>query len=145
MRLNWGTGIALVYGLFAACTVGFVVFAMQHPADLVSEDYYATSLRHDARREAVENAAALGATLARAEAGVLVVALPAWHAGDASGRVRFYRPSDSSADNEVALAPDAQGRQHLPLADLGHGRWIVQIEWVSGGRAYYHELPVMVR
>ena len=31
MRLNWGTGIALVYGIFATSTVGFVAFAMHQP------------------------------------------------------------------------------------------------------------------
>lgn len=46
IRLHWGTGIALAYTTFALATIGFVVFAMQRPVDLVSADYYADALRH---------------------------------------------------------------------------------------------------
>ena len=36
--------------------MGFVVFAMNRPADLVSADYYERSLQQDARIAATENA-----------------------------------------------------------------------------------------
>ncbi|MBK5298986.1 MAG: FixH family protein [Vicinamibacteria bacterium] len=147
MRFNWGTGIALVYGLFAACTTTFVVFAMRHPVQLVSEDYYARSLQHDDRRTAVENADALALDVARATAGggELTIELPPIQARDARGAVRLYRPSDSAADRCVPLAVDAAGRQHVSLDGLVAGRWVVQIDWTSGGRSFYREVTVMVR
>lgn len=146
MRFNWGTGIALVYGLFAACTTTFVVFAMRHPVQLVSEDYYASSLRHDQRRTAVQNADALGADIARVDAdGDVTIALPPTQARDARGAVRLYRPSDSAADRSMPLAVDADGRQHVSLDGLVAGRWVVQIDWTSGGRSFYREVTVMIR
>ena len=147
MRFNWGTGIAAVYGLFATATLGFVVFAMQHPVQLVSEDYYGSSLRHDQHREAQENADALGPgilTLA-ADARTVVIALPAAQVRDATGTARLYRPSNAAADRSVRLVLDAGGRQRVPLEELAPGRWIVQLEWSSGGRSFYREAPVMLR
>jgi hypothetical protein len=44
MRLNWGTGVAAAYLLFAIATGGFAAFAMSRPVLLVSPDYYADSL-----------------------------------------------------------------------------------------------------
>lgn len=147
MRLHWGTAIAMVYGTFAIGTIGFVVFAAHHPAQLVRDDYYAGALRHDEWRAAVEHAAALEAPVVTRgqDGGTVVVALPREHVSDAAGTVRLYRPADAGADRDVALAPDASGRQQVPLEGLARGRWIVQVAWTSAGRAYYRELPVMVR
>ncbi|HEX7088400.1 MAG TPA: FixH family protein [Vicinamibacterales bacterium] len=147
MRLHWGTAIAMVYGVFAIGTVGFVVFAAQYPVELVRDDYYAGALRHDERRAAIENAAALPAPVVAAgeDGRSVIVVLPEAQVADAVGTVTFYRPSDVAADRVVALAPDASGRQVLSLDGLEHGRWIVQVAWTSGGRSYYQELPVMVR
>jgi hypothetical protein len=143
MRLNWGTGIALVYGLFAAGTVGFVAFAMSRPVQLVDEDYYASSLRHDERRAAIENAATLAPDAVSADAdgrGVTIVLPPGQH--DARGVATLYRPSDASADRQVPLALDATGRQRLSFDGLAAGRWVVQVAWTSGGRTFYREIGV---
>ena len=146
MRLNWGTGIALVYTVFAACTTTFVVFALNHPVQLVSEDYYASSLQHDSRRTAIENAAALADLMRVGDDGRSVtLALPVAHVRDAAGRVRLYRPSDSAADRSLPLAPDAGGRQRVSLDGLAAGRWVVQLDWTSGGKTFYREVLVMVR
>lgn len=147
MRLNWGTAIAAVYTVFAACTMAFVAFAMAHPVQLVDEQYYASSLRHDERRAAVENAATLMPGLVRvaADGRRVTVVLPPAHARDARGLVRLYRPSDASADRSLPLAPDQGGRQAVSLDGLAQGRWVVQVEWTSGGRAFYHEATVTAR
>lgn len=147
MRLNWGTAIAAVYTVFAACTMAFVAFAMAHPVQLVDEQYYASSLRHDERRAAVENAATLAPGLVQvtADGRRVTVVLPAPHARDARGVVRLYRPSDASADRSVPLALDGEGRQPIPLDGLARGRWVVQVEWTSSGRAFYHEATVTAR
>lgn len=147
MRLNWGTGIAVVYGTFAASTIGFVAFAMHQPVDLVSEDYYAHSLRYDERRTALENAAALDPSFvtAAADGRRVTIAFPPDQARGTTGSARLYRPSDSSADRTIPLTPDANGRQHLSLEGLASGRWIVQVTWTREGRTFYRELQVMAQ
>jgi hypothetical protein len=147
MRFNWGTGIALAYTLFAGSTVAFVVFAMNHPVQLVSDDYYERALRHDERREARENASALDSGIARVreDGRAVLIALPPAHAGDARGTARLYRPSDAAADRSVPLTLDAGGHQTIPLDGLASGRWIVQLDWTSGARPFYSEMEVMLR
>ena len=139
-RLHWGIAVAAVYTLFAGSTLGFVVFALSRPVELVSADYYERSLAHDARQAALARAAALGDAL-RVEAGpdVLAIALPAAQAPTATGRVTFYRPSDIHADRTVSLALDAAGRQRIPVTGLARGRWLVRLEWTAAGVAYAHE------
>lgn len=144
MRISWGTGIAIIYGLFAACTTTVVVFALYHPVQLVSEDYYARSLDHDRRRTATENANALQheVLIANADGRTVTIALPLALARDARGELQLYRPSDSAADRRVELALDAEGRQQVRLDGLAAGRWIAQLAWTSGGRAFYREATV---
>lgn len=145
MRINWGTAIAIVYATFATATVGFVAFALQHPVQLVSENYYADSLAHDAKRAAVENADRLPASVLAADGGDIVVAVPVEQRADAHGEIRMYRPSEATADRTWALALDAAGTQRVSTGDLRRGRWIAQLSWTSGSRSYYRELSVVVR
>jgi hypothetical protein len=144
MRVNWGTAIAVVYITFASGTVGFVAFALQHPVQLVSENYYGDSLAHDAKRVAIENADRLPAVLA-ADGEDIVVAVPVEQRADAQGELRLYRPSDAAADRAWALTLDAQGTQRVSTRDLARGRWLAQLSWTSGSRRFYRELPVVVR
>ena len=79
IKLNWGTGIALVYAIFAAATTGFVTFAMNRSVDLVSNDYYTQALRQDERMQAERNTQALqpAPSVARSGPGAIVLSLPA--------------------------------------------------------------------
>jgi nitrogen fixation protein FixH len=148
MRLHWGTGIAGVYALFACSTVGFVVFAMHQPVELVSGDYYARSLDYDRRMAARANLQALGPAFSCAvspDGRALSLRLPSGAAPAVGGTVTLYRPSDSQADHVLALSVDARGEQQIALMDLGPGRWRVQVEWETGATPYYHEQTLDVR
>ena len=145
-RWHWGIGITLVYATFATGTIGFVAFAMQQQVDLVSADYYPQSLVHDARMAATARAAALGDAFSiTLEPGARNLAI-AWPAGmrvDA-GRIMLYRASNAGADRSIALSPDPQGRQMLPLDDLERGAWIVRVDWVTVGEPFYAERRIML-
>lgn len=145
MRLNWGHAITAVYTCFAVGTMSFVVFAVHHPADLVSTDYYAKSLEHDRHAEAVARGSALGDRVSAQvnERGELVLVLPGTEgANEIQGRATLYRASNASEDRTWSLALDRDGRQILPTAGLSSGRWLLQLEWRSGGVAFYAERPV---
>ncbi|MEZ5320258.1 MAG: FixH family protein [Vicinamibacterales bacterium] len=148
VRWNWGTGIALVYAVFASGTIGFAVYAMSQPVDLVSEDYYARSLVHDARLAAIDRVDALGDTFAirfDPTTDAVTVAWPPAMAGRARGTITLYRPSDASADRVVPLAPAADGRQQVSLLGAATGHWVVQVQWTADGLDFYAETPVLAR
>jgi nitrogen fixation protein FixH len=143
VRWNWGTSIAIVYGLFACSTLGFVVFAMNRPADLVSQDYYQRSLRQDERMAAEANARGLADPVSFAVDTAekrLIVEWPAALAA-ATGEITFYRPSNSGADRRFPIAP-ASGGQLIEIGDLASGRWRVQAEWRYADRLFYQEAIV---
>jgi len=141
--------VAVVYTAFATATLGFVIFAIANPAALVSEDYYGEASRHDRRMQATANGRAAGAALVmeRDAAGrpIATLAMPTMTGSQPTGTVRWYRPSDISADRTLALALDAEGRQQMPVADLAAGHWRVKVSWEAEGRPFYFEAAVMVR
>lgn len=144
---NWGIGIATAYTIFAGATLGFVVFAMRQPVDLVSADYYGEAQAHDQRQRAEERALSLGDAFridADAAARTLVVTWPI-HARPDSGRIHLYRPSDSRADRTVDAVAGPGGVQLVSLADLAAGNWTVRCEWRTGPHLYYAERPIVMR
>lgn len=147
LHLNWGTGVALSYLLFASGTMGFVVFALQRPVDLVSADYYAQSLRQDQQMDAVRNARELGAAagIVQSQDRAVDVSIPPAQASSARGTVTLYRASDAAADRVVDLRTDGAGRQRVSLDGLQAGAWSVRVRWHAGGREYYLEQRIVAR
>ena len=93
LRFHWGMGIALGYVAFAAATLGFVVFAMEQPVELVSGDYYQRALKHDDRMAAEANASLLGDTFSAVDAsdGRIVTLNWAEHAPPARPAMSFFK------------------------------------------------------
>ena len=147
IRISWGTGVAAAYISFVLATSGFVLFAMGRPVALVSDDYYAQSLRQDARMQAIERARGLGAAVAvrNADGRHLIVSLPASQAKGARGTITLYRASDPASDRVIDLAVDGNGQQSLSLAGMPAGNWLVQLRWRTSGREYYYEQPVVAQ
>jgi len=146
VHFNWGSGVAAAYIAFAAATMAFVVFALHRPVDLVAADYYAQSLRQDRQMDAERNARGLpGASVVQTADRAVLVSVPRTHASTARGTVTLYRASDASADRVVDLAPDANGRQTVPLDGLRPGVWSVRVRWSAQGRDFYLEQRVFAR
>ena len=148
---HWGTRIAIVYVIFAASTVGFVVFAMSRDVDLVSSDYYTAAIAYDARQAAAERALPLASSVAidNADAGRgrrLTVSFPTT-ARPEIGSVTLYRAADSRADRSIPINVnniDNAGRLRIVVDQLPAGPWTVQLTWTSGGQTFYAEHRVVV-
>jgi hypothetical protein len=143
--LNWGTGVAVTYAVFAAGTLSMVALASSTHVDLVSDDYYARSLTVDQRLAATAAGDAAVSDLgiiARPGAGpALVIHFRVAPNVDSRGTLTWFRPSSAAADRTVAL--DASGLSApIPLTGLSPGRWRAQIQWTSAGRDHYVEREV---
>jgi hypothetical protein len=145
IRISWGTAIALVYAAFATSTLAMVVFAVAHPVDLVSADYYARSERYDQQFAAVSRAEALGSSVSihvdalRQE---VRVSLPATDARVATGTIQLYRASSADLDRTWPLALDDSATQRIPIAALSSGTWQVRLRWQVGDQTFFREQTV---
>jgi hypothetical protein len=145
MRINWGAAIALVYITFAAATVSFVVFAIGRPVELVSADYYEQSLKHDAHRQAIANADALGEAVriaAAEDAPVIEIAMPVpvpkvsevSHALDAAHEAEAAHVTDVEHPADVAYARAVTGTVTLYRPSDRNADRVVRLSLDDGGR-----------
>src|SRR5215212_3969619 len=55
MKLNWGSGIAIVYTVFAGSMILFAVKASQQKNDLVIDNYYDEAVNYQTKIDAEHN------------------------------------------------------------------------------------------
>ncbi|MBS1537367.1 MAG: FixH family protein [Bacteroidetes bacterium] len=141
----WAWGTAIVYCLFAAGTIGFVVFASTQKVDLVSEDYYKNEIVYQKQIERMNRTNALKETVTWYISGdgkTVEFKFPNNDITD--GTIKFYRPSSSSLDKEFKVTPNADGIQFIPVESLPKGMWKVKVEWSEHNENYYLESNLML-
>jgi hypothetical protein len=140
---RWIIGVVIVYAFFAVGTLAIVALTMTHKVDLVSEKYYQQEVAYQSRIDAANRAKALSEPVAwrilpEANGKVLEITYPqsAIQQG-LSGTIMLLRPSTMGIDKTIAIAPDANGKQRVPLQGLVPGFWSLSLEWQAGGTSYY--------
>lgn len=133
MKINWGTGIVIAFGLFMTFIL-FFVFKVQtnskYDNELVVEDYYQQELKVQGNIEKTQNANALEekVTISKSEEGITVQFPADFDFQNIKGKVSLYRPSNQKLDFEI---PISLSTSHLliPKSNLVGGLWDITIEW----------------
>jgi nitrogen fixation protein FixH len=134
------------FGVFVAAVLVMVFIAMSQRVDLVSEHYYDQALRYQERIDAQRDAGGPEDLRVLMLPGEILLAFPVpTGIGGLRGTVVLYRPADMARDISLAVATDSTGRQHVSTASLEKGLWRVKVEWTAGGKARYHEEPVLIQ
>lgn len=141
-RSLWPYAIIGWFVIFGTAMAVWVVFAVRNDMDLVSADYYDREIRHQqqidrqARTLPVQSEVKVAYDAAQQR---ITIALPAAHAGQARGKINFYRPSDAKLDREAKLSLNAAGTQELDATLLHPGFWKVRVQWTVNGEEYYFD------
>ena len=146
MKWNWGTGILIVIVLFLGACVAFIIYSLNQTWSLVEEDYYPKELRHEEKLVKMRNANALIVQLQVVlDKSNLVVRFPADFQGKTlTGSIDIYRPSDEKLDVIVPVAVDTSLTQLISLHKLSRGRYVVKVDWTSGGKDYFKEQDIFI-
>jgi hypothetical protein len=146
MKWNWGTGIFLVIVAFLAVCVAFIIYSQHQKWSMVEEDYYPKELRHEEKLVKMRNADALTTQLqVKLDPLNLVLQFPDDFRGKTiTGNIDIYRPSDEKLDVILPVAPDTSLTQLVSLKKLTQGRYVVKVDWTSGGKDYYKEQDIFI-
>ena len=144
MKFNWGTGIALVYIIFAVGMVTLVFASRQHDPGLMQKDYYALDLNYQDRLDRKQNAASLTVVpqvLVTSADKSLAIQFPEGME-NASGKAKFYR---STTINDDFLVNIEHGQStKVPTEKMAPGRWHVELEWEAAGKKYFWETAIVI-
>ena len=146
MKLNWGTGIAAFYTLFAGTMIFFVFKSTNYDHSLVRDDYYQADLTYQQQYDKISNDQANTLLKVEHTAGEDVVSL---HLNDldltaVEGDVHFFRPSNAKYDVHLPLEFDAQGVQKISTTELLPGLWRLKVDWTADGQGYYTEVQLVL-
>ena len=140
-RWNWGTGIALVYTVFALSMIALVVSSFSKKLDLDSKDYYAQELVFQNQIDKSNRARALASSVKWEVAiGNIIISYPQQFIGsELSGNVNLFKPSDNNADVNFQIQTDEQLKQEISTSTLSKGMYKIRIDWAVGKETYFNE------
>ena len=143
MKINWGTGIVIAFGLFIIFILSFVYKVQsnqKYDNELVTKDYYKKEALVQGDIEKQENANALTnkVTIENTAEGVKIQFPADFDYSKINGKVSFYRPSSQKLDFEINISLSSP---HLliPKSNLTGGLWDISVDWNYDGVDYLNK------
>ena len=143
MKINWGTGIVIAFGLFIVFILSFVYRVQsnqKYDNELVTDEYYKKEALVQGDIEKQENANALinKVTIEKTTEGMKIQFPADFDYSKINGKVSLYRPSSQKLDFEI---PISLSSPHLliPKSNLASGLWDISIDWEYDGVKYLNK------
>lgn len=143
MKINWGTGIVIAFGLFIVFILSFVYRVQsnqKYDNELVTDEYYKKEALVQGDIEKQENANALTnkVTIEKTAEGMKIQFPADFDYSKINGKVSLYRPSSQKLDFEISISLSSP---HLliPKSNLAGGLWDISIDWEYDGVKYLNK------
>jgi hypothetical protein len=146
MKLNWGHGIVIFFGIFLTLAAVFIVFAFRHKNDLVTKNYYEKGANYS-EQMAIDKRSVLfkdSITVKRTATEIVFHFKPSLINPADSMHIHFFRPSDKALDYYVDIALDTIV-VNLDKSIFAQGRYEVKMNWTMGGEAYYLKKDLQIK
>lgn len=144
--MNWGYKLLFTFIVFIG-GMGYLVYrSMSTDFELVEKEYYKSELKYQDVIEGAHQASLLSQQVQLHQSGdSLQLRFPeGFQSGDISGTAWFYCAYDSKRDQQLKLAPDANGVQHVDMHRLAPGNYTVKLQWKGNNTSFYNELPLTI-
>ena len=147
MKWNWGTKLLVAMILFMGLIITMVFFSMRQTYDLVEKDYYPKALEYQDRIDKIRNADMLDEKVKVENLGDQVAfTFPSGlQPEEISGTIMFYRPSDQKLDLSFNISADTARRQLCDVAAIPRGKYVIKLDYETGGKGYYQEETVFLK
>ena len=149
MKINWGVGIVIAFGLFITFILYFVVMVQsdsKYDNDLVVEEYYKHDAKFGDEMARIQNAEDLAQkpTINVVSNGVEIVFPKIFVAKNIKGKVSLYRPSNKKLDFQIPISLSDATTLLIPIKSLVGGRWGVNMEWQYDGKSYLSKETIYI-
>lgn len=139
MKIGWGWGMAILYGSFVVMILFMVYLSVSQDFHLVTTNYYDEEIKYQAKIDQIKNSAELDKTmkiLFLKGSKQIKIKFPF---EGVNGKIKLYRPSDATKDQEIAIATDETNTQLISTKNLTSGLWKVQVDWEAARVKYFDE------
>lgn len=144
MKINWGTGIIVAFGLFMAFILYFVIKATtneKYDHTLVAEDYYNQELAYQNDIDQIQNTKNVGIEpiFKRTDKGITVQFPENFKVDtDTQLKVSLYRPSNQKLDSDF-LTNLSGDILLIPKNKLVDGRWDIKLYWKQNDKPFLYK------
>jgi hypothetical protein len=133
MKINWGTGIVIAFGLFMAFILSFVYKVQsnqKYDNELVTKEYYKKEATVQIDIEKKQNANALKnlVVIKKVEEGITIEFPSDFDYSKIKGKVSLYRPSSQKLDFEINISLSSSYLL-IPKSNLTGGLWDISVDW----------------
>ena len=143
--ISWGWGIAIFYGIFLVLAISSAIYTFTLDYFLVSENYYQEGIEYQSQIDKVKRTAELGESVQWFyDAGTQVVKFQ-YPIEISSGKIIFYRPSNSNLDRYAKIDPDNNNQQIINVKNWQKGFWKIKVNWEMNGNNYYNEGSIDIK
>ena len=146
MKISWGTGIAIVYGIFVVGMLGAVMASTTRKPVMVSKDYYDLDLKYQEHYDKKTNAAQLPDGLPiqfEAATQRIKIDFPE-DLGTPGGKVKLFRSVTTANDQLINIEPDDSGDFYISVEGFPKGIWNIEVDWTAGDKAYFNESKIYI-
>ena len=149
MKINWGVGIVIAFGLFITFILYFVVMVQsdsKYDNDLVVEEYYKHDAKFGDEMARIQNAEDLAQkpTINVVSNGVEIVFPKIFVPKNIKGKVSLYRASNKKLDFQIPISLSDATTLLIPIKSLVRGRWDVNMEWQYDGKSYLSKETIYI-
>lgn len=146
MKLNWGTGILIIYIIFVGLSFWFISFAMSKDVNLVTDDYYKKEIKYQEQIDKIKRTNNLSEKLkVKVQSESIIFQFPSIFPSDKiEGNILLYRPSNSYSDHSLSINLDKNNEQSFSSEHLLKGLWKIKVDWKVDSLTYFNEENIMV-
>lgn len=143
MKINWGTGIIIAFGLFMSFILFFVIKVQsnhKYDNELVTEEYYKKEATVQSDIEKQQNALELTdkVTVTKNEEGIVISFPKDFNPSFIKGKVSLYRPSNQKLDFEMPISISTPYLL-IPKNSLVGGLWDITVDWTYNSEDYMNK------
>ena len=149
MKINWGVGIVIAFGLFITFILYFVVMVQsdsKYDNDLVVEEYYKHDAKFGDEMARIQNAEDLAQkpTINVVSNGVEIVFPKIFVPKNIKSKVSLYRQKKKKLDFQIPISLSDATTLLIPIKSLVGGRWGVNMEWQYDGKSYLSKETIYI-
>lgn len=144
MKLNWGHKLVFFALLFMLFVVSMVYFMINQKIELVETNYYEKGMNYQEEIDKHKATKGMDHQISYL-ANEHQIRFQTSIGGNISGKMKMYRPSDSSLDFETTFTLDNEGRFVYDVSKLTKGAWRVTFEWNTGNEPMAAESEVFIQ
>ena len=147
-KQRWLKYLTIAISLFVSHLIILVIIASRQDVALVRRDYYEAELGYQKHLESANRSLSPSKQISvkyDSDMQTVSIGKPLDHTEiSATGRIHFYRPSDSALDRTLKFYLFEDANHIVDVKDYERGLWKIKVDWIVDNQSYFTESVIFL-